>query len=77
MELKCEMVEAIGVIYANEDGTKTKEVNLISWNDKRPKLDIRIWDRANNKPLKGITLTYEETQKLIELIQDLGPGDFR
>ena len=77
MTLKYEIVETIGVLSTGADGAKTKEVNMVAWNDKRPKLDIRGWDRVNNKPLKGITLTWEETQKLLEFIQELGEADFR
>lgn len=76
-KLKYEIVEPLSILSSESEGAMTKEANMVSWNDKRPKLDIRVWDRINNRPLKGVTLTWEETQKLIELLQDLGPGDFR
>ena len=39
-EIKYEIKEKIGVISENDKGW-TKELNLISWNDREPKYDIR------------------------------------
>ena len=41
-ELKYEIVEHLGVISENAKGW-TKELNLVSWNDREPKYDIRDW----------------------------------
>ena len=41
-EIKYEVVEQIAVLSENSKGW-TKELNLISWNDKEPKYDIRDW----------------------------------
>lgn len=69
--------QAIGVLSRSEDGNYTTEVNMISYGGKRPKLDIRRWNRKDNKMLKGVALDWEETQKLIELLQELTGADFR
>ena len=42
-EIKFEIKETVGVISESSKGW-TKELNLISWNDKEPKYDIRDWD---------------------------------
>lgn len=48
----------------------TLEANFISWNDKRPKLDIRSWDKKHERMTKGITLTLDEYKKLTELMAE-------
>ena len=49
----------------------TKELNLISWDEKTPKLDIREWSPDRSKMSKGITLTYEEAEALLAALSDL------
>ena len=66
-DIKYEIVKELGVISESAKGW-TKELNLISWNDKAPKYDIRDWAPEHEKMGKGITLTKEEAQKLSELL---------
>ena len=42
-EIKFEIVKRIGVLSEGNNGWK-KELNLVSWNDRAPKYDIRDWD---------------------------------
>jgi len=49
----------------------TKEVNVISWNKRNPKVDIRDWNEDHGKMGKGITLKKEELKKLKELLEKL------
>ena len=65
-DIKYEIKKEIGVISEGKKGWK-KELNLISWNDKEAKYDIRDWNEDHSKIGKGITLTKDETEKLIEL----------
>ena len=46
-ELKYEIVKELGVLSESPTGWR-KEINLVSWNDRDPKYDIRDWapDRA-------------------------------
>jgi len=37
-----------------------KELNLISWNEREPKYDIREWSPDHEKMGKGVTLSEEE-----------------
>jgi hypothetical protein len=46
-----------------------KELNLISWNDREPKNDIREWSPDGEQMGKGITLTKEELSALKGLLQ--------
>ncbi|EHL16584.1 YdbC family protein [Peptoanaerobacter stomatis] len=38
----------------------TKELNLVSWNNREAKYDIRTWDEEHESMGKGITLDKEE-----------------
>jgi hypothetical protein len=62
-DIKFEIKETIGVLSESPKGWK-KELNLIRWNDKDPKYDIREWSPDHTKMGKGVTLTKEEMDKL-------------
>jgi len=68
-ELKYEIVKTLGIISENAKGW-TKELNLVSWNDREPKYDIREWSPEHDKMGKGITLTEEELEALVEIAQE-------
>ena len=65
-ELKFEITKELGVISENAKGW-TKELNMVSWNDNDPKFDVREWSPDHTRMSKGITLTEEEMQQLVEL----------
>jgi len=69
-EIKFEIKETLGVVSESSRGWK-KELNLISWNDKEPKFDLREWDPSHEKMGKGVTLSREELQKLKELLNSM------
>lgn len=66
-----EITKHIGVLSENAKGW-TKELNLVSWNNRDPKYDIRDWDLEHEKMSKGITLTKEEIKNLKELLNEIG-----
>lgn len=66
-ELKYEIVETVAVLSESPKGWK-KELNLISWNGRDPKYDIRDWAPNREKVGKGITLTKEELMSLQEAL---------
>ncbi len=68
-EIKFSITRHIGVLSEGTKGWK-KEINLVSWNDRPPKLDIREWDEHHGKMGKGITLNGEETDILREFLTD-------
>lgn len=57
----------IGVISEGKDGWKM-ELNLVSWNNRDAKFDIRSWDAEHQKMTKGVTLTRDELAQLKNLI---------
>ena len=69
-EIKFEIKENIGVLSESSKGW-SKELNLVSWNDKEAKHDIREWDPAHEKMGKGVTLSSEELKKLREFLNGL------
>ena len=66
-EIKCTIVKKIGVLSKKDNGY-SKQINLVSWNDREAKLDIREWSPAD-KAIKGITLTDEEGRNLLEALK--------
>ena len=62
-EIKYEITKHIGVLSENAKGWK-KELNLVSWNDREAKYDIREWSPEHDKMGKGVTLSEEEAAKL-------------
>ena len=68
-ELKYEIVEHIGVLSQSARGW-TKEVNLVSWNEREPKFDIREWNPDHDKMGKGVTISREEMQVLLDSVLD-------
>ncbi|MBE6527735.1 MAG: hypothetical protein E7Z64_00990 [Thermoplasmata archaeon] len=63
VDFKYEVTEKIAVLSESSKGW-TKELNLISWNDREPKYDIREWSPDGSKMGKGITLSDEEVAVL-------------
>ena len=68
-EIKYEIVKNIGVLSEGNNGWK-KELNFISWNDRAPKYDIRDWDENHEKMGKGITLSEDEMENLVDLMNN-------
>lgn len=69
-EIKFEIQKNVGVLSEGSKGW-TKELNLISWNNREGKYDIREWDPEHVKMGKGVTLSKEELRKLRELLNGM------
>ena len=69
-DIKFEIKERLGIIGEGTKGWK-KEVNIVSWNDRKPKVDIRYWDENHEKMGKGITLSKEELILLKNLLNEI------
>ncbi len=68
--IKYDIVKSIGVLSSSSSGWN-RELNLISWNDREPKYDIRDWAPDHSKMGKGITLTSDELNILKNLIEEM------
>ena len=62
-EFEYEIIETIAVLSRSPKGW-TKEINIISWNGREPKYDIREWAPDRAKMGKGITISKEEAEIL-------------
>lgn len=69
-DIKYEIKEEIGVIAESSKGW-TKELNLISWNGKEAKYDLRDWAPEHAKMGKGVTLSKDELIKLRDLLNSI------
>ncbi len=69
-DIKCEIKENLGVLSESAKGW-TKELNLVSWNDREPKYDLRDWNETHEKMGKGVTLTKDELLKLRAILNSI------
>jgi len=70
VDIKFEIREPIGGLSESAKGW-TKELNLVSWNDREPKYDIRDWSPEHDKMSKGVTLSKEELKALKQVFDKL------
>ena len=68
--IKYEIIETIGDLSPSE-GSWSKELNLISWNDRQPKYDLRDWAPEHAKMGKGITLSKDELKALKDILNGM------
>lgn len=69
-EFSYEILEEIAVLSENAKGWR-KELNLISWNGRPAKFDLRDWAPEHEKMGKGVTLTNEEFAALKETLNKM------
>ena len=69
-EIKYEIVNKIGVLSKSASGW-SKEINLISWNDREPKYDIRDWSGDGATMGKGVTLSKEVLLALRDVLNNM------
>ena len=75
-EFTYEIVESVAVLSENPKGW-TKELNLISWNGRDPKYDIREWAPDHEKMGKGVTLSKDEMEENLGTICKSGSLGFK
>ncbi|MEY8001853.1 YdbC family protein [Clostridium sp. Mt-5] len=68
--IKYKIEENEGVLSESAKGWK-KELNLISWNDREVKYDIRDWAPEHDKMGKGVTLTRGELKELRNILNNM------
>jgi hypothetical protein len=69
-DIKYEIIKDLGVLSEGSKGWQ-KEINLVSWNGRKAKIDIRDWGPDHEKMGKGITLSIEDLKKLKDLLSDM------
>lgn len=68
-DINVEIKKHIGVIATGSRGWN-KELNIVSWNNGKPKYDIREWDENHEKMGRGTTLTEDEAVALMTLLRE-------
>lgn len=68
--IEYEIMEEIGVINESKSGWK-KELNIVRWNNKEPKFDIRDWSPDHSKMGKGMTFSANDLSSLKDLLNKL------
>ena len=69
-DIKYEITRHIGVLSEGSKGWR-KELNLVSWNGREPKYDIREWSPEHEKMGKGVTLSEDEVGALKRLLSKI------
>ncbi len=69
-DINYEIIETVGTLSKSTKGW-AKELNLISWNSRDPKYDLRDWAPEHEKMGKGVTLTKEELKKLRNILNEM------
>jgi hypothetical protein len=69
-EIQYEIIKKIGILSESQSGW-SKQLNLIRWNERDPKYDIREWAPDGEKMGKGVTLSMEELVALKELLNKI------
>jgi len=65
-----EIIRNVAVLSEGSKGWK-KELNLVSWNGREPKYDIRDWSEDHTKMGKGMTFSTNELEKLKETLNEI------
>lgn len=67
-----EVLEECGTLSTNNKGWAMK-LRYMSWNGNEPKYDLRSWkeDETGEKCSKGITLTGEELESLLDILKSM------
>lgn len=69
-DIKYEIIQKIGVLSKSASGW-SKELNLVSWNEREAKYDLRDWSADGGKMGKGVTLSKEELLALKEILNKI------
>ena len=69
-EFKFEIIQKIGVLSKSASGWE-KQLNLMRWNEREPKYDIREWAPDGEKMGKGVTLSKEELLVLKDILNKI------
>ena len=70
-DIKFTITKNIATLSTNPKTSWTKELNLVSWNDRAPKYDLRDWSPDHTKMGKGMTMTEEEFLELKKALMNV------
>lgn len=64
-----EILKHLGVLRTNPRGW-SKEVNVVAWNQRPARVDIREWNSNHMKMSRGVGLDAEELERLKEILAE-------
>ena len=67
-----EILDHVGSLSTSSSGWQ-REVNIVAWNGKQARLDIRDWNPEHNKMSRGIGLNGIEVENLTAILQNFSP----
>ena len=70
-EFTYEITERIAVRSQNPKNGWERQLNMVSWNGREPKYDIRDWAPDNSKMGKGISLSHDELAILKGILDEM------
>lgn len=73
-DFKYNIVQSLGVV-CEKDGSPL-EVNLISYNDRPPVIDIRVWHNNHKRFGKGITIPIDCVGSVIDKLKQIQEGEY-
>lgn len=73
-DINFEIIKSLGVLSEGSKGWQ-KEINLLSWNGRPGKIDIREWGPEHVRMGKGITLNRDELMALKKLLDGIDLDD--
>lgn len=65
--VKVQILEHVGMLSASKSGWTT-ELNLVSWDERPAKYDIRSWSPDRTRMGKGSTFTLDELRALYQIL---------
>ena len=70
-QFEFEIKQNIATLTEDEGADYQKQLNIVSWKGAKPSLDLRLWriTAEGQRPLKGVTLTVEEAEKLYHALE--------
>lgn len=70
-EFEFEVKKNIATLTKDEGEKYQKQLNIVSWRGAKPSLDLRFWEITEDgqKPLKGMTLSVEEADRLYNALK--------
>ncbi len=71
-EVTFEILDHIGSLSTSSSGWR-REVNIVAWNGRQARLDIRDWNPEHTKMSRGVGLNGTETENLLALLRDFNP----
>lgn len=69
-DFKYEMIRRIALLSESARGWR-KEISIVNWNERGPKLDTREWSPNYDRMSRGLTLSRDEALRLKEALNDL------